>query len=158
MHARARGALAGGVLGAGAARIGKGGQTDKDGKVVASVVVGLALIFFMAEVVSILVARSMGHDIFDASFALLIAPAVCVACSLGTIRLVFPLNELASFRQFRDIALFVGAVWFVIWLFGKFHWGVVFWGGLLQLVVILGLGASLMWRLYRRMLDSKAPT
>ena len=76
--------------------------------------------------------------------------ALLAGCLLG-IRMVFPLNELASVQTFTDMGLFVAACLFVLWLFSTFRgWGIVFLGDLGQLVIIGGLGYLVLRRLYRR--------
>ena len=138
------------LAGAAAARVGKGGRTDRDGRLVASAVVGVALLGFLAEMAAVIAARALGKDVLQANVLLLLTPIACLAVSLITIRWVFPLRELGSVRQALDIGAFVVACWAVHWLFGRFHWGVVFFGGVVELLVILALGALLVERLYRR--------
>ena len=87
----------------------------------------------------------------EANVALLAAPVVCLGLCLAGVRLVFPLDELASVRTLREVGLFVLACAVVLWLFSKFRgWGIVFWGDLGQLALILVFGFVLLRRLYRR--------
>ena len=140
------------VLGTLAAWIGKGGRTDADGRYVASVLVGFGFGVFVFEVVAIIMAHlAFGRSLVEADVALLLAPVVCLAGCLLGIRMVYPLNQLASVQTFTDIALFALACLFVLWLFSRFRgWGIVFWGDLGQLVIIVVLGYLVLKRLYRR--------
>ena len=143
------------LIGAVAARIGKGGKTDSDGRLIASVVVGSGLTVFVFEVAMLVFARSvLKTDILEANAMLLAAPVIYMGLGLATIRSVFPLSELGSFRQAADIAAFVLVCWGIVWLFGKFQWGVIFFGTVTQLVLILALGAILVHRLYKRAFKS----
>ena len=64
---------------------------------------------------------------------------------------MFPLNQLASVKTFTDIGLFVAACLAVVWIFSQFRgWGIVFFGGLGQLLLIAVFGYVLLRRLYRR--------
>jgi hypothetical protein len=137
------------------ARIGKAGQTEADGRLIASVVVGLGLLLVALELVGVALAvGALGANLLDADAVLLLLPIACmVGCLLG-IRLVFPLNQLASIRTCGDIGLFVLACLAVIWFFSKFRgWGIYFFGSVGQLIVILVLGFFLLRRLYRRAFD-----
>jgi hypothetical protein len=139
------------VLGAVAAAIGKGGETDQDGRKIANALVAIALLAFAAEIAGALMVRSVLQvSLLDANAALLLAPPLCLILTLISIRLVFPLNRLASWNQAGDMVGFVVACWFVYWLFGRFHWGVYFIGTLFQLFVILVLGGLFLRRLFRR--------
>ncbi|MCH9673155.1 MAG: hypothetical protein K0U93_17085 [Gammaproteobacteria bacterium] len=140
------------VVGTVAAWIGKGGRTDRDGRWIASTLVGFGLLALMGEVIALLVARlAFEQPIADANAYLLLAPVVClVGCLLG-IRSVFPLTELASFKTFTDIMFFVLACAAVLWFFSAFRgWGIVFLGGIGQLVIICALAFFVLRRLYRR--------
>lgn len=132
--------------------IGKGGRTDKDGRAVASMLVGFGLVIFLLEILALIIAHVlMEHDILDANILLLISPVVCLAGCLLGVRMVFPLSELASVRTFSDIGVFVAACLFVLWLFSKFRgWGIIFFGGLEQLLIIGVLGFFLLRTLYKR--------
>ena len=89
--------------------------------------------------------------------ALLAAPIVCLAGCLAGIKLVFPLNELASVRSLTDIGIFLGASLAVVWLFSQFRgWGIIFFGGLEQMVIIGALGFYLLRRLYKRALGGRS--
>jgi hypothetical protein len=68
------------------------------------------------------------------------------------IRLIFPLSELGSAQTARDVFLFVVALLVVVWLFSKFRgWGIVFFGGLVQLLLVGVLLAFLLRYLFRRL-------
>lgn len=140
------------ALGTLVAWIGKGGRTDAEGRLVASLLVGFGLCVFVLEVLSIVVAHlAFGHSMVDANVILLLAPVICLAGCLWGIRAVFPLNQLASVQTFTDVGLFVLACLFVLWLFSRFRgWGIVFWGDLGQLAIIGVLGYLMLKRLYRR--------
>lgn len=140
------------IVGTLVAWIGKGGRTDADGRFVASVLVGFGLCVFLVEVLAIVVAHvAFERSLVDASIALLVAPLICLAGCLWGIRMVFPLNQLASVQTFTDVGLFVLACLFVLWLFSTFRgWGIVFWGDLGQLAIIGVLGYLVIKRLYRR--------
>lgn len=141
------------LLGAAAAKVGKGGKTDADGKLIASIVVGSGIVFFVIEIALMLFTRSVfGKGILEANAMLLLAPIVYLGLGVATVRWVFPLSQLGSVRQAQDIGAFVLVCWGIVWLFGKFHWGIIFFGSLLQLVIILILGAIFVRRLYRRAL------
>ena len=140
------------VAGTLAAWIGRGGRTDRDGRFIASALIGFGLAVFLVEVIAIVVAHlAFDRSALDAGIVLLLAPVVCLVLCLAGVRLVFPLDELASVRTLRDIGLFVAACVAALWLFSKFRgWGIVFWGDLGQLAIIGAFGFILMRRLYRR--------
>jgi hypothetical protein len=145
-------ALALPVVGTLAAWLGKGGRTDRYGRLIASVVVGLGLCTLLLAVIALVIAQTgFDRSPLEANVVLLAAPLVCVVTCLGAIRLVFPLNELESVRSAVDIALFAFACAAVLWMFSQFRgWGVVFWGDLGQLALIVLLGVYLVRRLARR--------
>ena len=96
-------------------------------------------------------------SVLQARLALLAAPIVCLAGCLAGIKLVFPLNELASVRSLTDIGIFLGASLAVVWLFSQFRgWGIIFFGGLEQMVIIGALGFYLLRRLYKRALGGRS--
>ena len=140
------------VLGTIAAWVGRGGRTDRDGRAIASALVGFGLVVLALALVAALLAHLLfERSVLEADVALLAAPLVCLGLCLAGVRLVFPLDELASVRTFRDVGLFVLGCAVVLWLFSKFRgWGIVFWGDLGQLALILVFGYLLLRRLYRR--------
>lgn len=140
------------LVGTALAWIGKGGKTDADGKLVASAVMGLALVGVLVELAAIFVARSLiGTSLLSANLLLLLAPVVCLAGSVLGIRLVFPLSQLGSVKTATDLGLFLLACAGALWMMSKFRgWSVFFMGSLGQLLVIGLLGLFVLWRLYRR--------
>lgn len=146
--------LAWGLGGALLARIGKAGSSDRDGRAIASVVIGGAVLVFVMAVMALAVAQvGFNKGVLDANVLLLAAPVLCVLASVVGIHWVFPLSELATVRTLRDVAVFVIACAAGLWLLSKFRgWGVVFLGGLGDIVVIGAMAAALLRVLYRRAL------
>jgi len=139
------------LLGAGAAKLGKGGKSDADGKLIASLVIGSGIVVFVLEIALIVFTRSvLEKNVLEGNVMLLLAPVVYLGLGVATIRWVFPLSELGSVRQAADIGAFVLLCWGIVWLFGKFHWGVIFFGSLVQLLLILAVGVVLVRRLCKR--------
>ena len=140
------------VAGTAMAWIGKGGRTDRDGRIIASTFVGFGLLVFLVEVIAIAIAHmAFQRSVMDADVVLLLAPIVCLGGCLLGIRMVFPLNQLASVRSFTEIGVFVVACVAALWFFSKFRgWGIIFWGDLVQLAVIGALGYFLSRRLFER--------
>jgi hypothetical protein len=134
------------------ARVAKGGRSDQDGRVIASVVIGGAALLLVA----VLLAAGIAHVAFkqglmDANALLLLAPLVCVSVSVFGMHRVFPLSELASVCTLRDLAGFALACIALLWLLSTFRgWGVAFLGGLGSLALICLLAALLLRVLYRR--------
>ena len=140
------------VVGTIAAWIGRGGQTDTDGRMIASVVIGVALAAVMLEVLALGIALGVkNQSVLEANVLLLVAPLLClVGCVIG-IRRVFPLNELGSVKSAVDVSAFVLGCLSVIWVFSKFRgWSLIFFGSFGQLIVIALFAAFLLWRLYKR--------
>ena len=140
------------ILGTALAWIGKRGDSEADGRLIANLFIGLALVGVLLEVAAIAFAVSvLEADPLEAKLALLAAPLVAVAGTILGIGRVFPLNQLASWRSFLDVGLFVVAGVALIWLFSKFRgWGIIFFGGLPQLLIIAVLIYFVMRRLFRR--------
>ena len=147
------------VIGTLLAWVGRGGKTDKDGRLIASVVMGVALSAVVFEIAAITLSVGVMHlSALDAHILLLLAPVLCLVGSTFGIRLIFPLNQLGSVRTALDVGLFVAACLVVLWLFSKFRgWGIVFFGSLTQLAAIGILAALLLRRLYRRAFKIGAP-
>jgi len=145
-------AVAWGLLGVLLARLARGGRSDQDGRVIASLVVGGAVLL----VVLALAAAGIAHvgfrrSLLDANALLLLAPLACLLISVLGIHRVFPLNELATVRTLGDVAGFVLACLLLLWLLSKFRgWGVAFLGGLGSLAVFGVLAVWLLRALYRR--------
>ena len=140
------------LVGTALAWIGKQGRTDRDGRFIASGVVAFGVIVFLLAVMAVVIAyAAFDKSVLTANLALLLAPAVCLVGCIGGTKLLFPLNQLASVRSIIDIGLFLVAVLVVLWLFSQFRgWGVIFFTGLEQLVIIAVLGFYLLRRLYKR--------
>jgi hypothetical protein len=139
------------LIGTIAARIGKAGRTDADGRFIASGLVGASILLVMLEVCGLVIGRSVGANVGHANVQLLVAPLICLFGSLVGIRLVFPLNELGSVRTLFDVAAFALSGAGIVWFLSKFRgWGIVFFGSLFQLVAITVLVIVLMRRVYRR--------
>jgi hypothetical protein len=140
------------VVGTIGAWIGKGGQTDSDGRLIASTVIGGAILAVVVEIASIAIGQSLyDGSVLHADVALLAAPLVCLVLCLIGIRSVFPLNELASIRTLADVGALLVACGAAVWFFAKFRgWGIVFLGSLGQLVVVALLCGLFLRRLYRR--------
>lgn len=140
------------LLGTLLARIGKAGKTDRDGRVIASVVVGIGLVSVVLEMLAIAIgAGVMGRSVLDGDLLLLVSPLLCLGGALLGIRLVFPLNELASVRTAVDVGAFLLAGALVVWFFSKFRgWGLLFFGSVTQLALLGVLGYFLLRRLWRR--------
>lgn len=140
------------IAGIVAARIGKAGKTDADGRFIASVVVGVAVVAALVALGGLFATASiMNLGLTQVDLRLLLAPPACALGSLLGIRLVFPLSELGSVRSLGDIAAFFAVCAAIGWLFSKFRgWGLYFVGSLGELLVFGGLGLLLLRRLYRR--------
>jgi hypothetical protein len=132
--------------------IGRGGKTDRDGKFIASLFLGVAIIALVAELVGLWVATSIYRvNVMHAPVALLVAPLLGFVLTLVGIRWVFPLNQLATARTAGDLALLALLCGGLIWFFSKFHgWGIIFFGGILQLVLILGVVLWFIRRIFKR--------
>lgn len=144
--------LAWGLGGALLARLGKGGRSDGDGRTIASIVVGGAVLAIVLAALALGLAWiGFGKGLLDANVLLLAAPLLCLAASIAGIHWVFPLSELATVRTLRDVAVFLLACAAGLWLLSKFRgWGLVFLGGLGDLLVIGALALALLRVLYRR--------
>ena len=144
--------LAWGLGGTLLARVAKGGRSDQDGRLIASVVIGGAVLLLVAALLAASVAYvAFKQGLMDANALLLLAPLVCVLVSVLGIHRVFPLSELASVRTLGDLAVFALACMALLWLLSKFRgWGVAFLGGLGSLALIGLLAVLLLRVLYRR--------
>ena len=142
------------AIGTIAARLGKAGKTDADGRFIASGVVGVALVAIVLEALGLVLAGGvLGLSLLDVDARVAGAPILClIGCLIG-IRWVFPLSELGSVKMFGDVGLFILAITAVAWLFSKFRgWGLYFVGGLGEALVLGGLCLVLLRRLYQRAL------
>jgi hypothetical protein len=140
------------VAGALAARVGKGGKTDADGKFIASAVVGLAMIWLFIEVTAIAIGVGvLDKSVLEANILLLAAPIVCAFGSVMAMRLVVPLNQIGSVRTIYDLLVFAAGCALVIGVCSKFRgWGIVFFGSFTQLILIGALALFLLYRLGKR--------
>lgn len=144
--------LAWAVGGALLARIGKAGASARDGRAIASIVVGGAVLWLVVVVMATAIAHAaFDKSLFDAHVLLLASPLLCLAASLIGIRWVFPLSELGSVKTLRDVGLFLLACAFGVWLLSRFRgWGIGFLGSVGDLLIIAGLAVVLLRVLYAR--------
>jgi len=139
------------VMGAIATRIGKAGQSEEDGKFIGGVVAAFGIVSVLAEaLVLIIVWRINAKALADASLALLLAPPACCAASLWGVSLSFPLKSLGGFQRMMSLAGLTAASLAVLWLLSRFHWGIIFFGGLAQAGIIFLAIALLIRTLYRQ--------
>jgi len=140
------------VLGALGAQLGKGGQTDEDGRAIASVVVGFGTVVMVLAMVAVHFAHSyFGAGLLDADWRLALAPVACLACSLIAVRWVFPLSELAGARSVGYLVLVFAGCWLLIKFFSMFEgWRMYIWGSLFQLAIVLAVTGYGLWRLFKR--------
>lgn len=140
------------IVGTVAAKIGKGGKTDADGRMIASAVIGVALVAVALEFFALFIARAVeGKSLLDANLVLILAPLIALGGSAFGIRMIFPLSELGSVRTAADLFIFLLALGGIGYFFSKFHgWGIIFFGSFTQLVVVLAVAFFFMWRLFRR--------
>lgn len=145
------------LIGTAIAWIGRGGRTDRDGRLYANIVIGLGVgVFGLGVLFAAGAALSPGASVLDANAVLLAVPVVWLVVSLAGIHLVFPLNELASVQSLKDVGLLLavlGVVVLVLWQFRG--WGVLFHGGLIELAFIVAGFAWLVRRLYRRVVKRR---
>jgi hypothetical protein len=139
--------------------IGKGGKTDEDGKFIASAFVAISLFWAMLLVAGVTLGVGvMQGSVLEANALLLAAPVLCLGFTLLGVKLVFPLSELGSVKSLVDVAGFALACVAVVWFFSKFRgWGIVFFGSVGQLVVLLVLLGFLLKRLFQRAFGGGAP-
>ncbi len=84
-------AVAWGLLGTLLARLTRGGRSDQDGRVIASVVIGGAALLLVVAVLAARVAHvAFKQALMDVNALLLLAPLVCVLVSVVGIHRVFP--------------------------------------------------------------------
>lgn len=144
-----------------AAKIGKGGKTDTDGRMIASAVMGVALFAVALMFFALFIARAVeGKSLLDANLILVLAPIIALGGSAFGIRMVFPLSELGSVRTAADLFIFLIALAGLGYFFSKFNgWSLHFFGSFPQLVVALAVTIFFIWRLFRRAmgLNGKKP-
>jgi hypothetical protein len=139
------------LVGALAALVGKGGKSDQDGRVIASLVLGAAMLLVGLEVAACLAATKLADlRLLDANALLLLSPLACLATAVIGLRKVFPLTQLGSMRTAIDLGVFFAAAAGAAWLISRFHWGVLFRGSVAQLAVVVALAVVVLIRLWRR--------
>lgn len=140
------------IVGTGAALLGRGGKTDRDGRLYANAFILVAVVqFVVAMGVGVVAVAFLERSVLDVPVYLLLAPWLWLVLSVVGLRRVFPLSELATWRSVVDVARFFAICAVVVWLFSTFRgWGIIFFGGLAQLLVVLVLGGLLVRALYRR--------
>lgn len=140
-------------LGTLAAWIGRGGRTDKDGRLLANGLIFLALAVFLVGLLAAAVGVTlMDRSLLQAEWTLLLTPIMWLGLTLAGVHRVFHLADLRAGQLARDAALLLLVVAALLWFFSQFRgWGIVFFGGILQLVVILGVVVWFIRALIRRM-------
>src|SRR4051812_8050230 len=94
-----------------AAKIGKGGKTDADGRMIASGVMGAAIFAVALEFFVLFIARALeGKSLLDANLVLVLAPIIALGGSAFGLKMVFPLSELGSVRTAADLFIFLLAL------------------------------------------------
>ena len=140
-------------LGVFGAWIGRGGRTDADGRLVANGLIILAMAVFIVALLGATVAVTlMDRSLLQAEWTLLLTPVVWLALTVAGVHRVFRLTELRAGQILRDAGLLLLVVAALLWVFSQFRgWGIVFFGGIMQLVLILAVVAWFVRLLVRRM-------
>jgi hypothetical protein len=142
------------VLGTLAARIAKGSPVGE--RIANLLILSAVALFFLALLLAGLAQSAFKGSLWQANLLLLLSPLALLSGAILGVRLLYPLNRLASVRTLKDIGLMLAACLLVLWLFSQFRgWGILFLGGTLQLLLI---GLGLLWllrRLYRRALEPR---
>ncbi|MCO4763286.1 MAG: hypothetical protein KC502_17345 [Myxococcales bacterium] len=140
------------LLGTLATWIGRGGRTDNDGRALANALILIAMAIFIVFLLAATVAVTLlDRSLLQAEWTLLLTPIVWLGLTLWGVRLVFALEDLRAALLLRDAGLLLATVAALLWFFSQFRgWGVVFFGGLMQLVVIVALVALFIRSLLRR--------
>lgn len=142
------------LLGTLAAWVGKGGKTDRDGRWIANLLLISSLLLVGFELVALVVAHATldrgPQWIMEVDALLLVAPLAYLGLTLVGIRQVFPLGQLETIRRLTSLGLLAGGVLFLVWLAGRFFWGVVFVAHFAWLLVLFGVAALVLWHLWRR--------
>ncbi len=141
------------VLGTLLAALGKRGKTDRDGRWIADATLLLSTLAFMGLVAGLSIAYGLADvSPLGVDVRLLLGPTLALGGSLAGLRLVFPLAELGSARFLRDLVLFIALAAALAWLASRFRgWGVVFLGGVTQLVAFALFTWALIRRLWQRL-------
>lgn len=143
-------------IGAVATRIGKGGQTEEDGRFIGGVVVAFGIAVALIEAVAVVFAlRYKAKMLADVSLMLLLAPPICCAASLYGVSLSFPLKTLGGFQRMVNLLGLTALSLGILWLLSRFHWGIVFFGGLAQAGAIFLVIAVLVRKLFLRAFSSE---
>lgn len=132
--------------------VGRGGRTEEDGRLIADGLVLLGVVqFVVAMTVGWVGVAVLERTLLDTDLMILAAPWVWLAITVVGVRMVFPLSDLASWRSLREVAAFFAVCLVFVWLLSTFRgWGIVFLGGLAELVALLVLGGLLIRHFYRR--------
>ena len=143
------------LVGALGAQLGKGGRTDADGRAIASVVVGLGVLAMLGELIAVHLARSyFDSGLLDADWRLALAPMLCLAACLISVRWVFPLHELSGAKSAFYLAIVFLGCWLLLRFFEMFGgWRMYIWGSLFQLLIVLAIAGFALWRLFKRALQ-----
>ena len=132
------------LLGTLAAWIGRGGRTDQDGRAIAN---GLLLTAMSVFILGLLAATVwiaiLDRSLLQLSWQLVLGPPLWFGLTLASVHRVFDLRELRAGQLLRDAGLLLALVAAVLWFFAQFRgWGVVFLGGISQLILII---AAIIW-------------
>jgi hypothetical protein len=140
------------IVGIVLAWIGRGGRSQEDGKAFANAFVFAAVVQFVVAMIGGYVGVAfLERSLLDTSLLLLVAPWVWLTLSVFGLRLIFPLSELTSWRSILDVGAFFAVSAALIWFLSMFRgWGVLFFGSLVQLVLILAFAAFLLRQLFVR--------
>ena len=144
------------IVGTWAAIIGKGGRTDRDGRVYANVLILVAVAqFVLTMVVGFVGIVFLDRSIWDTDILLIVAPWVWLLLSVGGLRQVFPLSELATWRSVVEVFQFFAVCAALVWIFSMFRgWGIWFIGSLAELLIVMALAILLIRRLFHRAFQS----
>lgn len=136
------------VVGTLAAWVGKGGSTDEDGRFIASSVIifAVGLVLFELGIVAVWGLSTLT----DTNLLLSLTPPVCAVAALFGVSRVFSLKDLGGFQRLTGIVGICLVTAAIIWLLSRFHWGVIFFGGLAQAGLIFLAIAFVLHLLWRR--------
>lgn len=136
--------------------LGRGGRTDRDGVLAADAALwGAALVMAAGTVWFLAVQSVLERRFIDMELALLVAPLVCFVGTWFGVTRVFPFGRLRFGAVMRDLAGFLVACAIAYWFLGQFRgWGIVFFGGIFQLLVFAALGVAFVAVLARRLFRS----
>lgn len=143
------------MIGAIAARIGRGGETDEDGKAI-----GNALLLLVLLQMVLFGALTVGWtSVMEVSWAelpiaVLVAPIVALGTSMLSLRMVFPLGQLEMVRRAKSLGLLALVLAATVWFLSQFRgWGILFLGGLGELFCFGIVVCVVIYVLYRRALS-----